>query len=156
MPFSTKKIVEKLEIRNRSYIFVRNNSYMKDKSSKPTEAELQILQILWQNGPSTVRFVNDKLNEQKRIGYTTSLKTMQIMFEKKLVKRNEESRTHVYAANVKEEDVQKQLLDRFLDKTFRGSAMKMVMQALGNRKTSKKELDEIRALLDQLEKGDET
>ena len=75
------------------------------------------------------------------------------MFEKKLVKRNEESRTHIYEANVKEEHVQKQLLDRFLDKTFRGSAMKFVMQALGNRNTSKKELDEIRDLLDKLEKG---
>ena len=121
--------------------------------SKPTEAELSILQILWQNGSSTVRFVNDKLNLEKKVGYTTSLKTMQIMHEKKLVKRNEENRTHIYEANVKEEDTQKQLLDRFLDKTFKGSAMKMVMQALGNRKTSKKELDEIRNLLDKLEKG---
>ena len=127
---------------------------MNKKNLKPTEAELQILQVLWQHGPSTVRFVNDQLNEEKKTGYTTSLKTMQIMFEKKLVKRNEESRTHIYEANVKENDVQKQLLDRFLDKTFRGSAMKMVMQALGNRTTSKKELDEIRALLDKLEKGE--
>ena len=121
--------------------------------SKPTEGELSILQILWQYGPSTVRLVNEKLNQEKRVGYTTSLKTMQIMHEKKLVKRNEENRTHIYAANVKEEDTQKQLLDRFLDKTFKGSAMKMVMQALGNRKTTKKELDEIRNLLDKLEKG---
>ncbi len=128
---------------------------MKNNISKPTESELQILQILWLNGSSTVRFVNDKLNENKRVGYTTSLKTMQIMFEKKLVKRNEESRTHIYEANVKEEHVQKQLLDRFLDKTFKGSAMKLVMQALGNRNTSKKELDEIRGLLDEIEKGGE-
>lgn len=126
---------------------------MINKISKPTEAELSILQILWQYGPSTVRFVNEKLNIEKKVGYTTSLKTMQIMHEKKLVKRNEENRTHIYEANVKEEDTQKQLLDRFLDKTFKGSAMKMVMQALGNRKTSKKELDEIRNLLDKLEKG---
>lgn len=126
---------------------------MKEKNLKPTEAELQILQVLWQHGPSTVRFINDKLNEEKKTGYTTTLKTMQIMFEKKLVVRNEESRTHVYEAGVKEEAVQKQLLDRFLDKTFRGSAMKLVMQALGNRKTSKRELDEIRKLLDQLENG---
>lgn len=128
---------------------------MKERNAKPTEAELQILQVLWQSGPSTVRFVNDKLNEDKKTGYTTTLKTMQIMFEKKLVHRNEESRTHIYEAAVKEEVVQKQLLDRFLDKTFKGSAMKLVMQALGNRKTSKKELDEIRKLLDQLEKGGE-
>ncbi len=128
---------------------------MIEKNSKPTEAELQILQVLWQHGPSTVRFVNERLNEEKSTGYTTTLKTMQIMFEKKLVSRNEESRKHVYQAGVKEEVVQKQLLDRFLDKTFRGSAMKMVMQALGNRKTSKKELDEIRKLLDKLEEGGE-
>lgn len=128
---------------------------MKENNSKPTEAELQILQILWQYGPSTVRFVNDKLSEEKSTGYTTTLKTMQIMFDKNLVRRNEESRTHVYEAGVKEEVVQNQLLDRFLDRTFRGSAMKMVMQALGNRKTSKKELDEIRKLLDQLEEGGE-
>ncbi|MDF1550402.1 MAG: BlaI/MecI/CopY family transcriptional regulator [Bacteroidales bacterium] len=126
---------------------------MNNKITKPTEAELQILQILWQNGPSTVRFVNEKLNEEKKTGYTTSLKTMQIMFEKKLVKRNEENKTHIYAAVVREEDVQKHLLDKFLDSAFKGSAMKLVMQALGNRKTSKKELDEIRALLDKIEKG---
>lgn len=126
---------------------------MNNKITKPTEAELQILQILWQNGPSTVRFVNEKLNEEKKTGYTTSLKTMQIMFEKKLVKRNEENKTHIYVAIVKEEDVQKHLLDKFLDSAFKGSAMKLVMQALGNRKTSKKELDEIRALLDKIEKG---
>jgi BlaI family penicillinase repressor len=134
---------------------LKSHGMMKENNSKPTEAELQILQVLWQYGPSTVRFVNDKLNEEKSTGYTTTLKTMQIMFEKKLVSRNEESRTHVYEAVVKEEVVQKQLLDRFLDKTFRGSAMKMVMQALGNRKTSKKELDEIRKLLDKLEEGGE-
>ena len=128
---------------------------MKNKNQKPTEAELQILQVLWQHGSSTVRFVNDKLNEEKKTGYTTTLKTMQIMFEKKLVSRNEESRTHIYDAKVKEEVVQKQLLDRFLDKTFKGSAMKLVMQALGNRKTSKEELNEIRNLLDELEKGGE-
>lgn len=128
---------------------------MNKKTLKPTEAELQILQVLWQYGPSTVRFVNDKLNEEKNIGYTTALKTMQIMLDKKLVNRNEESRTHVYEAAVMEEVIQKQLLDRFLDRTFKGSALKLVMQALGNRKTSKKELDDIRKLLDQLEKGGE-
>jgi len=128
---------------------------MSDKIPKPTEAELQILQILWLNGPSTVRFVNEKLNEEKNVGYTTSLKTMQIMFEKKLLKRNDENKTHIYEANVIEEAVQKQLLDRFLENTFKGSAMKLVMQALGNKKSSKEELDQIRDLLDKLEKGGE-
>jgi BlaI family transcriptional regulator, penicillinase repressor len=127
---------------------------MKNDFPKPTEAELQVLQILWQFGPSTVRFVNDKLNEGRTVGYTTTLKIMQIMFEKKMVKRDEQGKTHIYTANVNEKETQGQLLDRFLDATFKGSAMKMVMQALGNRKTSKQEIDEIRNLLDKLEKDE--
>jgi len=125
---------------------------------KPTESELEILQILWQHGPSTVRFVNDLLNKkrangQKEIGYTTTLKLMQLMHsEKGLANRNEESRTHIYEAKVQEGEMQKALLEKFVDKTFRGSAMKMVMQALGNHKTSKEELDEIKALISKIEK----
>jgi BlaI family transcriptional regulator, penicillinase repressor len=126
---------------------------MESKISKPTEAEVQILQILWQYGPSTVRFVNDKLNENRIVGYTTTLKIMQIMFEKKLVKRDDEAKTHIYEANINEKDAKNQMLDKFLEIAFKGSAMKMVMHALGNRKTSKQELDEIRDLLDKLEKG---
>jgi len=115
------------------------------KLIKPTEAELEILQVLWQNGPSTVRFVNDQLNE--------TLKLMQLMVsEKGLAKRNEESRTHIYEASVNEEEAQKDLLQKFVDKTFRGSAMKMVMQALGGHDTSKEELDEIKALIAKIEK----
>ena len=125
---------------------------MNSENLKPTDAELLILQILWQYGPSTVRFVNDKLNESKTVGYTTTLKIMQIMFEKKLLLRDEKNKTHVYETNVNENDTKDQLLDRFLDLAFKGSAMKMVMHALGNRKTSKEELDEIRNLIDQLEK----
>ncbi|MBC7921965.1 MAG: BlaI/MecI/CopY family transcriptional regulator [Ferruginibacter sp.] len=119
--------------------------------SKPTEAELEILQVLWQHGPSTVRFVNEQLSRQKEVGYTTTLKLMQIMAEKRLVKRNEEQRTHVYEADASEEETQQRLLDRFLDTAFRGSAMKLVMQALGNRSTSPEELTQIRNLLDQIE-----
>jgi len=133
------------------------------KLIKPTEAELEILQVLWQHGPSTVRFVNDQLNEkrdrnQKEIGYTTTLKLMQLMVsEKGLAKRNEESRTHIYEASVNEEEAQKDLLQKFVeqkfvDKTFRGSATKMVMQALGGHDTSKEELDEIKALIAKIEK----
>ena len=123
---------------------------------KPTEAELEILQILWQNGESTVRNVNELLNEKrnanlKEIGYTTTLKLMQLMHEKGLASRNEESRTHIYSAKVKEGEMQKALLEKFVDKTFRGSAMKMVMQALGNHETSKEELDEIKALISKIE-----
>jgi predicted transcriptional regulator len=123
---------------------------------KPTEAELEILQILWQHGESTVRNVNELLNEKrnanlKEIGYTTTLKLMQLMHEKGLANRNEESRTHIYSAKVKEGEMQKALLEKFVDKTFRGSAMKMVMQALGNHETSKEELDEIKALISKIE-----
>jgi len=127
------------------------------KRIKPTEAELEILQILWEHGASTVRFVNDTLNEkkpsdQKEIGYTTTLKLMQLMNEKGLANRNEESRTHIYEAGVKEGEMQKALLEKFVDKTFRGSAMKMVMQALGNHKTSQEDLEEIKALIKKIEK----
>jgi predicted transcriptional regulator len=117
---------------------------------KPTEAELEILQILWQKGTATVREVYDELSEKKETVYTTTLKIMQIMAEKGLVLRNEETRTHVYTAAVKEEDMQQQLLDKFIDTAFRGSAMKLVMQALGNSKTSPEELEAIKKLLNNM------
>lgn len=118
---------------------------------KPTDAELEILQLLWLHGPVTVRFVNDELNKTKEVGYTTTLKIMQLMTEKNMVRRDESNRSHVYEAQLKEEDTQKHLLDRFLDNTFRGSATKLVMQALGNHKTTPEELDEIREFLTKLE-----
>lgn len=121
------------------------------KTKNPTESELGILQILWENGPSTVRFVNEKLNECKEVGYTTTLKLMQIMADKKLAKRNTEGRTHIYEANVKKENVQKSLLDKFVNATFKGSAQQLVMQLLGNRKTSQEELDEIKAIIHKIE-----
>ena len=127
---------------------------MKKKSSpKPTEAELEILQILWDSGPSTVRFVNDKLNLKKEVGYTTTLKIMQIMTEKNLLSRDEENKSHIYSAVYKKDETQKVLLDKFLESTFGGSASKLVLQALGNRKTSKKEIEEIRKFLDEIEGG---
>lgn len=122
------------------------------KIPKPTDSELEILQILWAHGPSTVRFVNDKLNNQREVGYTTTLKLMQIMADKGLALRNTESRTHVYAAAVSESDTQEKLLKQFLKATFRGSAMKLVMQTLGNHETSPEELDEIKALIEKMEK----
>lgn len=125
---------------------------MNEQIPKPTEAELEILQVLWQHGPSTVRFINDKLSEQREVGYTTTLKLMQIMLEKGILVRNTDSKIHVYRAVVGESDTQQQLLDKFVEATFRGAAMKMVMQALGNHKTSPAELDEIKALIDKIEK----
>lgn len=120
---------------------------------KPTEAELEILQILWQDGPSTVRTVHEKLAEKKDTGYTTTLKNMQNMAQKGMVSRNEEGRSHIYQAEIKQAATQKMLLDRFLDNTFGGSAMSLVMQALGSRKTTQQDLQKIKALIKKLEGG---
>ncbi|MCB9284825.1 MAG: BlaI/MecI/CopY family transcriptional regulator [Lewinellaceae bacterium] len=122
-----------------------------DKRSKPTESELEILQILWEHGPSSVRFVNEQLNRKREVGYTTTLKLMQIMFEKGLARRNTDHRSHIYEANVEEGETQKRLLDELMDAAFRGSALKLVVQALGNGNASREELDEIKALIRKLE-----
>ena len=134
--------------------------------AKPTDSELEILHILWKQGASTVRTVNDLLNEQRRnslsasplsakpkvsAGYTTTLKLMQIMFEKGLVTRIEEGRTHAYTAFVQESDTQELLLQQFVDNAFRGSTARLVMQALGNHEASTEELDEIKALIAKIE-----
>lgn len=124
---------------------------MSKQKLKPTEAELNILAILWDQGPCSVRYVNDKLNMTRRVGYTTTLKQLQIMFEKGLVSRNSDGRTHIYTAEKGQKETQKQLLDRLLDSAFGGSASKLVMQALGNHKSSLKELEEIKALINKLE-----
>ncbi len=124
---------------------------------KPTDSELGILQILWENEPCTVRFVNDKLNLQrsdsKEIGYTTTLKLMQIMTEKGLINRIVDGRKHTYTAVIEQSATQSALLDTFLQSTFGGSALQLVMQALGNHETSKEELDQIKALIEQIENG---
>ena len=118
---------------------------------KPTESELEILQVLWQLGPATVRLVNDELNRKRDVGYTTTLKLLQLMLDKGLVLRDDESRTHVYRAAVREEETQGQLIDRLLDAAFGGSALKLVVQALGNKRTSQEELNQIRDLLNDME-----
>lgn len=125
-----------------------------NKPLKPTDAELEILQVLWAHGPSTVRFINNQLNQRKAVGYTTTLKIMQIMADKQMVSRQLDGRTHIYSPAVSQEETLSQLVDRLLDTAFGGSAMKLVMQALGNHKASKEEHDEIRRLLDQLEGGE--
>jgi BlaI family transcriptional regulator, penicillinase repressor len=119
---------------------------------KPTESELEILNILWDKGPSTVRDVHEVLEQSKEAGYTTTLKLMQIMYEKKLLKRDTTAKSHVYTANVSQEKTQGQLVKKFIDSVFNGSASQLVMQALGNHKTNKKELDEIRKYLEEMEK----
>jgi predicted transcriptional regulator len=119
---------------------------------KPTESELEILQILWNGGSSTVKSVNEILNQKRETGYTTTLKILQIMNEKGLVIRNEDERSHVYSAAIDENDVQKVLVEKLLDSAFSGSAAKLVLQALGNSKPSKDELKKIRELLNEMEK----
>ncbi len=121
------------------------------KHPKPTESELQILRILWTEGPSTVREVNNVLSVEKQVGYTTTLKLMQIMAEKNLVNRNTDSKTHIYQANILEHDTQKNLIKSLVDQAFGGSAMELVLQALGNHKTTNEELDQIKKLISQLE-----
>lgn len=123
------------------------------KIPRPTESELSILHILWKHGPSTVREVNDMLSQGKEVGYTTTLKFMQIMADKGLVTRDTSSRTHIYKATVEEADTQGNLLASFLDTTFKGSAMNLVMQALGNHNTTKEELKEIKKLIKKLEQN---
>lgn len=118
---------------------------------KPTESELEILQILWERGSSSVREINDLMNESREVGYTTTLKLMQIMNEKELTVRNTDSRTHIYTANVAEEEVKSGLLDNFIQTTFRGSASSLVMQALGDQQTSQEELEKIKSLIAQIE-----
>lgn len=119
--------------------------------NKPTETELEILQILWQNGPSSVRDINNIMNESREVGYTTTLKLMQIMNDKALTTRNTASRTHIYTANVEEEKIKSGLLDSFIKNTFRGSASSLVMQALGQGKTSDEELQKIKSLIAEIE-----
>lgn len=124
---------------------------MNKRQIRPTEAELEILQVLWEEGPSSVRQVNQLLNEKRDIGYTTTLKLMQIMLDKGLVRRTTDTRSHIYSAQVKESDTQSELLNKFLESAYRGSASKLVLQVLGNHKASQEELKEIKALIDKLE-----
>lgn len=115
---------------------------------KPTESELDILNILWTLGSGTVREVHEKLSLTKDAGYTTTLKLMQIMLEKKLVSRDASSKTHIYTALVNKEKTQGRMMQKMIDTMFNGSPMQMVMQALGNHKASKAELELIRAYLE--------
>lgn len=120
---------------------------------RPTDAELAILRVLWMRGPSTVRHVLDALHEERQTGYTTVLKMLQIMTDKRLVSRDESDRTHIYQARYSETDTQRQLVDDLLDRAFGGSATQLVMRALSNKKTSREELAQLRRLLDEHEGG---
>ncbi|RYY99191.1 MAG: BlaI/MecI/CopY family transcriptional regulator [Chitinophagaceae bacterium] len=120
------------------------------KTVKPTESELEILQILWGKGLATVREVHEELAKTKEVGYTTTLKLMQIMHEKGLVKRDESMRTHVYQPAVNKERTQKHLLNKMIDSLFGGSSTQLVLQALGEHNASPEELEQIQKLLNNL------
>lgn len=138
-----------LMVGNISYL-----SYMKENSfPEPTRSELEILQVLWQYGPSTVRFVNDTLNEQKRaVQYSSTLKLMQLMAEKGLLKRDDSQMKHIYTAAQEEDKTKSHLLEQFVNNMYNGSPSSLLVQLLGNKKTSKKELDAIKELIKKLDK----
>jgi len=135
---------------------------------RPTDAELEILRVLWDRGPSTVREVHEAISERRTelpgerlqkpaakagVGYTTILKLMQIMTDKGLVRRDETERAHVYQARLPEEQTQRQLVGDLMNRVFAGSASKLVMHALSASKSSAEDLSKIRQILDELERG---
>ena len=115
---------------------------------RPTDAELAILRILWDRGPSTVRHVHEILARERQAAYTTALKLLQIMTEKGLVERDERDRTHIYRARLSEETTQRQLVRDLVDRAFAGSSSKLVMQALATKRASAEELRDIRKAID--------
>jgi BlaI family transcriptional regulator, penicillinase repressor len=124
----------------------------KKPTPKPTDSELEILRVLWEKGPSTVKIVNEQLNKIRLVGYTTTLKLLQIMHEKGLVVRNDNERSHIYDSAIAETDIQNALVNKLLTTVFSGSASKLVMQVLGNSNTSKEELIKIKELLNKIER----
>jgi predicted transcriptional regulator len=141
-------------LRRKSYFSLTNKIVIMTiiKNLKPTESELEILQILWNKETATVREVHEELSKTKDSGYTTTLKLLQIMFEKGLVKRDDSNKTHIYEPAISKQRTQKQFLDKMINTLFAGSSAQLVLQALGNQKASKDELDEIQKYLDNLKK----
>jgi BlaI family penicillinase repressor len=121
-------------------------------TQKPTTSELQILQVLWERGPSTVREVHEALQEERALGYTTVLKLMQIMTVKGLVRRNEEQRAHVYEAEQPAEKTKRQIAADMLQRVFDGSARELMLHALAGQRSSKSEIEELRQILDEHER----
>ena len=115
----------------------------------PSNSELEILRILWKRGPSTVRDVHDELKKERDVGYTTVLKIMQVMADKKIVTRDESERSHVYTPAVEEKSIKRRLVSELLDKAFDGSAAQLVMQALSDKRASPEDIKKIRKLLDE-------
>jgi BlaI family transcriptional regulator, penicillinase repressor len=118
---------------------------------RPTDAELEILNVIFRRGPSTVREVHEEINRRKPMVYTTVLKMMQIMADKGLLNRDESARAHLYATSLTQEETQQQLVGDLLQRAFEGSASSLVMRALSSKKTSREELNRIKAMLKELE-----
>jgi BlaI family transcriptional regulator, penicillinase repressor len=118
----------------------------------PTDSELEILQIIWENGPCTVRFVNDIVNQNREVGYTSTLKTMQLMMDKNMLQRDIVERIHYYNSNISEHETQKELLTEFVHSTFRGSASSLVMRMLGDGEATQEEIKKIKEIIQTLEK----
>jgi predicted transcriptional regulator len=126
----------------------------KKKPIKPTEKELEILQVLWDKGPSSVKEVHHILGGDQKNGYTTVLKFLQIMFEKEIVSRQKNGKQHLYQALATKDNTKQQMVDKIINTVFEGSASQLILSALGNNKSSKEELKEIRRYIDQLEGGE--
>jgi len=124
---------------------------MSIKKITPTAGELEILNVLWVKQPLTVKEIHEQLSASKEVGYTTTLKMMQNMYNKGLLQREPNGKSHLYTAVFRQEETQGKLLDRFLESTFSGSASSLVMQLLGNKKTSQKELDKIKRIISKME-----
>ncbi len=120
---------------------------------KPTDAELEILSILWDKGKSSVKDVHEELPEERETGYTTTLKMMQIMTEKGMLAREKQGRGHIYYPIVKENETKNLFLRKMSDMLFNGSPAKLAMQALGQEKVTREDIDELKKLLDEMEKG---
>jgi BlaI family transcriptional regulator, penicillinase repressor len=134
------------------FVYENNRTINMQKKYQPTESELEILQVLWEKGTATVREVHEVLDKQKDVGYTTTLKTMQIMHEKGLLERDTTNRTHIYAPSVSQETTQEHFLNKMIDGLYKGSAGRLVIGALGQQKISPDELQEIKEFLKQFEK----
>lgn len=132
------------------YETIRTIIMSQEKKIKPTDSELEILQILWSKKECTVREVHEILENSKPVGYTSTLKLMQIMHKKKLVSRDTSSRTHIYKALINQEKTQQQLVNKMIENVFNGSATNLVIQALGNHKTNASEIEEIKKYLETL------
>lgn len=128
---------------------------MPKEAFQPSDAELEILQILWAHAPASVRFVHEQLSQHKHVGYTTTLKQMQRMYEKGMLTRQTEGKSHLYTPVLEKDEVQKNLFERLVDAAFGGSAMNLVMHALGQADTSREELAQLMAFLENQKKEKE-